>query len=280
MHRLIESKYTKRNIITSFPNYTGFLCESLADDVKKKIDRATLWISINQGFYSELISYLNIYGSRSLKPETIVTNGRDLIFHPDFILKQSDEAIRFILMHQVLHCIGDHMNRRENRDTEIWNLACDYAINPTLKGIPKIEPPIDENDKASFEYNEEFIGIRVEDIYDKIKNKYLGREIVSKINTGRIIDIDESIPIPDPDLVVYEYGDEIKTQGDEIGPTGSDDSKDKGGVTGDQPGDQPGGGKEKNRVKKVKNGDRVMTNNGSGLVTKVYDNGDIEINLD
>jgi predicted metal-dependent peptidase len=63
------------------------------------------------------------------------TNGRDIIFHPDFVLQQKDEAVRFVLIHEILHCIGDHMRRRGSRNPEGWNIACDYAINPIIKEL-------------------------------------------------------------------------------------------------------------------------------------------------
>jgi predicted metal-dependent peptidase len=117
--RIIESKYKTGKIITNFSSFVGYLNESQAhnaQEIAKKINRATLWISINKGFYGELLSHINIWGSYEIKPETMVTNGRDIIFHPDFIMSHTDEELRFSIMHEILHCISEHQERRENRE--------------------------------------------------------------------------------------------------------------------------------------------------------------------
>jgi len=356
MKRLIESKYKSGKVITTFHNFVGFLNESNSldkEEIKKKLNRATLWISINKGFYGELLSHINIYGSYELDPKTISTNGREIVFHPDFIASQTDKAIRFALMHEILHCVGDHINRREGRDINLWNLACDYAINPMLKDEDGIEPPKDSSGSTAFMYDEKFEGLRIEDIYEELKKirTSLDTRTLNIINTGVVIDLEDDLPIPDPDLIIYSYGDDLEkkeedtidNEDEESGPTGGDEqgqTGDKGstGSTGDGPtggeqgtgdgptggeqgtgdgptggeqgtgdgptggeqgtGDGPTGGEQgtgdgptgepgtgdgptgPKQPIKVKVGDRVITNDGrEGIVTQIYPDGDIEINL-
>ncbi len=347
--RIIESKYKTGKIITNFSSFVGYLNESQAyssQEIHKKINRATLWISINKGFYGELLSHINIWGTYELNPNTITTNGRDIIFHPDFIMSLTDEELRFCIIHEILHCISEHQERRDNRDPEIWNIACDYAINPLLKDESGIKPPRTESRTEAFIYDKRFLGARVEDIYDILIKESSTRSKYAEAKTGLVIDSDIKIPSPDPDLIVYLNGDENYEKSDEEeydeepgegepgegqpgegepgegqpgegqpgegepgegepGEGQPGEGEPGEGQPGEgQPGEgepgegQPGEGEpgegepgegepgegepgeEGGNPIKVNVGDRVMTNKGEGVVTKLYPNGDIEVNLD
>lgn len=296
--RINENKYKSGKIITSFSNYVNFVNESAQDpnEVNRRIKRAILWININQGFYAELISHVNIFGSYDLLPNTVKTNGRDIMFHPDFIMRQSDASLRFILCHEILHCIGDHANRRMGRDLIGWNIACDYAINSLLKDEPGFEPPINDDGSRELLYDERFEGMKAEDIYDYLEeNGELPRliassKIKSAINSGLVEDEEMPTPEPDEDLIVQE-GDDDVMDGDEPGDQedgdpgdGEDEGEGEPGEGEGEPGEgdgegdgegEPGDGERKN-LPRI--GQKVITKDGrEGTITKVYPNGDIEI---
>ena len=217
MRKLNENKYKTGKVITSFSNYVRFINESSLydpDEVNKKIRRVILWLNINQGFYAELLSHVNIFGSSDLNPKTMCTNGRDIIFHPEFVMRQSEAALRFVLCHEILHCIGDHMNRRGSRDPMGWNIACDYAINPLLKDEAGFEFPVDENGNREGLYDPRFEGMRAEDIYDALEEsgelkKLIGDSKVQKTveTTGKVEDEDKELADPDEEMVIQK-GDE------------------------------------------------------------------------
>jgi len=244
VRRLNENKYKTGKIITSFSNYVRFVNESYsfdANEVNKKIRRVILWININQGFYGELLSHVNIFGSYDLDPKTMCTNGRDIIFHPEFVMNQTEAALRFVLCHEILHCIGDHGKRRENRNPEGWNIACDYAINPLLQGEAGFEWPVSEDGSRSGLYDERFEGMRAEDIYQQLEDEGLLNKLINdpkirkQTDTGKVEDEDKESPEPDDDMVIQE-GD--FPQDDESGEPG--DEPGEPGEPGDEPGDQPG----------------------------------------
>jgi len=66
------------------------------------------------------------------KCSTAATDGKRLIYNPDFVMKQSAMELRGLTAHEVMHCVGNHHTRRGDRDPELWNMACDYAINPLI----------------------------------------------------------------------------------------------------------------------------------------------------
>ena len=119
------------HITESIDGYNGSTLNK-ENEVKAriKVNRALVWLNINRGFFGRLLGDLNIYGSSLLDPKTMCTNGLNITYHPEFVLSQSDKAIRFVLAHELLHCVGDHMTRRGSRDPLLWNYAADYAINP------------------------------------------------------------------------------------------------------------------------------------------------------
>ena len=65
--------------------------------------------------------------------ETAATNGRQLIYSPEFINHLAPEQLTGLLAHEVMHCAMGHHSRRNDRDAKRWNVACDLAINPLLK---------------------------------------------------------------------------------------------------------------------------------------------------
>jgi len=161
---------------------------------KRKVKQALIWIFASKGFFAEMISDLNIYGSTSVK--TMQTNGVNIVYGVDFVLEQNMAAVRLVLLHEVLHCFGQHMSRRGGRDSYMWNVAADFAINPILAQELKLgefEWPKFPDGSPMGLYEERFAGKRAEDIYEiviKEKGDY------SK-NFGEVIDADKKPAQPD-----------------------------------------------------------------------------------
>ena len=306
VRRLNENKYKTGKIITSFSNYTRFINESYSfdpEEVNKKIRRVILWININQGFYGELLSHVNIFGSSNIDPKTMCTNGRDIIFHPEFVMNQTEAALRFVLCHEILHCIGDHGKRRGNRNPEGWNIACDYAINPLLQGETGFEWPVSEDGSRAGLYDARFEGMRAEDIYQQLEdegtlNKLINDPNVKKqTDTGRVEDEDKEQPEPDEDMVVQQGDNPVDNPVDEPGEEPGEGEPGEGEPGEGEPGEgEPGEGEQgegepgegepgesgdkpgDNKKSLPRVGQKVITKEGKeGTITKVYPNGDIEI---
>jgi predicted metal-dependent peptidase len=61
--------------------------------------------------------------------ETCAVDGKAIHFNPKFMSElERDEAV-FVVAHEVLHMAQQHHARRHGRDLELWNIACDLAIN-------------------------------------------------------------------------------------------------------------------------------------------------------
>jgi predicted metal-dependent peptidase len=81
-------------------------------------------------FFATLLLRLKLEADAQV--ETIATDGRRLIYTPEFVLSLSSDELLGVLVHEVMHNALKHPLRRDGRDLERWNIACDLAINPIL----------------------------------------------------------------------------------------------------------------------------------------------------
>lgn len=61
---------------------------------------------------------------------TAAVDGKHLFYNPAFIGTLNDAMLKGLVCHEVLHCANGHAWRRNGRDRQLWNIACDFAINP------------------------------------------------------------------------------------------------------------------------------------------------------
>ena len=279
----------------SAKNFNDFLVErdslifedSMRDksiQARIKVQRAILWITINRGFFAQLLSNLNIYGNSKIDPPTMCTNGFNIVYHPDFVLKQSDAAIRFVLCHEVLHCVGDHMSRRGNRNPLLWNYAADYAINPILNAEVTnriFDWPVQDDGSRMGLFEEKYAGMRAEDIYDDIMKDQDMQDKLEKMkdknNLGEVEDASDDLPQPDyeEDVAQRRYQDEDGEE-EEMG-SGSGEKEGPG-----KPGDKPGEGEGDQQGESSLIGKKVRITEGpdagkEGTIKQVLPNGDIII---
>ena len=66
---------------------------------------------------------------------TAATDFKHLYYNRDFIDRCSLDEVKFVIAHEVMHCVYDHFTRREQRDPRLYNCAGDYMINLELKDL-------------------------------------------------------------------------------------------------------------------------------------------------
>lgn len=59
---------------------------------------------------------------------TAATDGKRLLYHPEFFTALKPEEAIGVVVHEVLHVANRHMCRREQREPQRFNVACDLAI--------------------------------------------------------------------------------------------------------------------------------------------------------
>lgn len=120
-------------------------------DPLTRIAAARIW-ALQSGnasvlFYGTLA--LNLRDVIDAKTKTASTDGRVIKWNPTFVEGLSDEQVKFVLLHEVLHCAHGHFWRLPIN--EQGNIAGDYAINRTLRTVAGIKPPAGVLDDRKFD---------------------------------------------------------------------------------------------------------------------------------
>jgi len=63
---------------------------------------------------------------------TAATNGKRVLYNPEFVSGLSDDQLKFLVAHECMHPMLEHNFRRQSRDPKKWNMAADYVINQLL----------------------------------------------------------------------------------------------------------------------------------------------------
>lgn len=69
------------------------------------------------------------------------SDGRTLGYNPAYVRALTPAMTKGLLCHEVLHLACGHHLHRGRRDPGLWNMACDYAINPVLREAGLTLPP-------------------------------------------------------------------------------------------------------------------------------------------
>jgi len=66
------------------------------------------------------------------KVSTAATNGKKIMYNPQFFMSLSHEERVFLILHEAMHCAYLHMERKGDRDHRKFNMAADHVINLQL----------------------------------------------------------------------------------------------------------------------------------------------------
>ncbi len=139
----------------------------LQEEVIDKIIVARVGLLLRHPFFGNMATRLGIQECDEWCP-TAATDGRNLYYNTKFFSKLSAREIEFVIAHEILHCVFDHIGRNEQRDRQIYNVACDYIVNNTLVRDNIGEKPKDIPIFQDFKYE----GWSSERVYDEIYKKY------------------------------------------------------------------------------------------------------------
>ena len=66
---------------------------------------------------------------------TAGTNGRDVMYNPDFIDTMNDKELTFLILHEAIHKVFQHMHmwiKLFKEDARLANIAADYVVNSSI----------------------------------------------------------------------------------------------------------------------------------------------------
>jgi predicted metal-dependent peptidase len=153
-----------------------------------KLVTARIALLLKQPFFGNLATRLKIVNADDWCP-TAATDGRHFYFNTEFINSLTPRETEFLFGHEVLHCVFDHFQLRAGtRDSGIWNIAADYAVNQILKDYRVGEMPKDDKGKDKGFQDDKYKDWASEAIYDELykKAKKNGKDFLKKL--GKLLD--------------------------------------------------------------------------------------------
>lgn len=127
-------------------------------DVETKLAAARTRLIIDKPFLGALVLRLPLQPARPDWCKTTATDARKLYYNAEYIGHLSLAETQFVLAQEALHCALLHFARRGHRIKHLWDLACDFAINPILIHDGLTAPP-------GALYSHEYESMTAEEIY-------------------------------------------------------------------------------------------------------------------
>ena len=157
---------------TPNPDLTEHELKVMREDVEDRIIVARVGLLLRHPFFGNMATRLKIVCGDAWCP-TAAVDGRNLYFNTQFFNALSNREIEFVIAHEILHCVFDHLMRREDRDALIYNIAADYIVNNIL-----VRDRIGEKPKIIDCYQDfKYENWTSEEVYDEIKEKYDEEEL-------------------------------------------------------------------------------------------------------
>jgi predicted metal-dependent peptidase len=142
------------------------------DPIIDKIIVARVGLLLRHPFFGNLATRLQIKEASDWLP-TAATDGRHIYFNREFFTPLTTKQVEFVIAHEILHAVFDHMGRNEGRDRKIWNIAADYCVNGQLTRDRIGEVP----SEIQIFHDAKYYGWSAEQVYDEIYEKYDDEEL-------------------------------------------------------------------------------------------------------
>ena len=123
---------TKRTRSKKYENLIGPTDKKVDFDARERLVTARIGLLLRHSFFGNLATRLQLINADEWCG-TAATDGQKFYYNSRFIMMLKPKEVEFLVAHEVLHVVYDHMGRRDNRDPQIWNIADDYAVNADLK---------------------------------------------------------------------------------------------------------------------------------------------------
>ena len=92
--------------------------------------KARAALILDQPFFATL--FLSMPLVIDTNEKTFATDGESIFYNPAYLEGLQLPHMIFVLAHETLHCVFEHMFTRGNRNANRWNIAADYVINEML----------------------------------------------------------------------------------------------------------------------------------------------------
>jgi len=172
---IAPAKKSKRS--RKFDDLIGPMDPKVDAIARERLVTARVGLLLRHSFFGNLATRLQLINADEWC-STAATDGKRFYYNSRFITKLKTKEVEFLVGHEVLHVVYDHMGRRGNRDPQIWNIADDYAVNADLKRH-KVGEFITS---VPCLYESKYDGMAAEAIYDDLMKN------IQKISIDDLID--------------------------------------------------------------------------------------------
>lgn len=107
------------------------ISRDLQNRVAEKITMARVSMLFNQPFFGTIAMRMDPKPADQWLP-TMAVDGKYMYYNHEFVDGLSQEELTFVVSHEVLHLVYDHLGRNEFRDRQLYNIAADYVVNDEL----------------------------------------------------------------------------------------------------------------------------------------------------
>lgn len=188
----------KKTRSSKFENLVGPTDIKVDAQARERLVTARIGLLLRHSFFGNLATRMQLINADEWC-STAATDGLKFYYNSRFIMMLKPKEVEFLVGHEVLHVVYDHMGRRNNRDPQIWNIADDYAVNADLKRH-KVGQFITT---VPCLYEQKYDGKPAEEIYDDLMKN------VQKINIDDLVNqmIDDHLDGQDSDAGGNDSGD-------------------------------------------------------------------------
>ena len=167
----------KRKRSKKFENLVGPTDTKVDFNARERLVTARIGLLLRHSFFGNLATRMQLVNADEWC-STAATDGLKFYYNSRFIMMLKPKEVEFLVGHEVLHVVYDHMGRRGTRDPQLWNIADDYAVNADLKRhkvgeFIKTVPCL---------YEAKYDGKSAEEIYEDLYDK------AEKVNVDDLID--------------------------------------------------------------------------------------------
>lgn len=142
---------------------------------REKLTTARIGLLLKAPFFGQLATRMTLTNADAWCG-TAATDGRKFYYNSEFVNKMPLKQLEFLVGHEILHAVYDHMGRRGDRQPKLSNIAADYCVNQDL-----VDQRIGEKiSVVPILYDPKFKGQSYEEVYDYLY------ENADKINMSQL----------------------------------------------------------------------------------------------
>ena len=169
------------------PNITDTELAEMRKEVYDRIIIARVGLLLRHPFFGNMATRLRIVAADEWCG-TAAVDGKFMYFNTQFFNALTNKEIEFVIAHEILHCVFDHLGRRTWQGRELHallsNIAQDYIINNLLVRDRIGANPSIVQCYQDFKYSKWTSEEVYDDLFEKVKKQ--GQDILDKL--GELLD--------------------------------------------------------------------------------------------